>query len=248
MALIKIGSLHEFTVKPQQKVLIQRPFLKGLTSFRALSEVTRLLEPKSFEVSSSTDKRGLALKSIELTEGFEGFLGNLFDKTNEVYFLAWTWDMSGQPVNKYPGDGVDPETVKFNLKVGNVREFVGDGIILFPKREVKGGIGVHIQLWESDKDIQNIGNVMVQVAETIQKSNLNNVLTAISLATGVSGVTITVVEQALLELTKLTGEILKANSPDFVDFFEGFYTTDKAWTIGKEQYKGNSSKIVLEKY
>ena len=153
-----------------QGVLIQRPFLKGLTSFRALSEVTRLLEPKSFEVSSSTDKRGLALKSIELTEGFEGFLGNLFDKTNEVYFLAWTWDMSGQPVNKYPGDGVDPETVKFNLKVGNVREFVGDGIILFPKREVKGGIGVHIQLWESDKDIQNIGNTCMLERSLPEKS------------------------------------------------------------------------------
>lgn len=248
MALIEVGSLHEFAVNPQPKVLVKRPFLKGLTNFRALSEAIRILEPESFDVSLSTDKRGLALKSIKLTEGFEGFLGNLLDSKNEVYFIAWTWDLSGQPINKYPGDDVNPETAKFNIKVGKVVEFIGDGIVLFPKREVKGGIGVHIQLWESDEDIQNIGDVMIQVSETIQKSDLNKAITAISLATGVSGATIALVEEALLELTKLTGKILKSNSPDFVDFFSGFYSVDNAWSIGPDLYQGNSSEIVLEKY
>lgn len=249
MALINIGALRDFSVKPNETLLKQKPVLfKSSNNFNTLTEMSRSLDPRYFDLSESEDKRGLALKKLELTEGFEGFLGNLFKKTNEVYFLAWTWDFSGQAINQYPEEGVNPDDVIIKLKAGNVRKFIGEGINLFPKRKVKGGIAVRIMLWESDKNLRDFGKTLSETADSIQKSELNNLLALISTVTGVAGATVALVEKAALELAKIIGVILKANSNDYVDLFEGYYASDSDWNKGEDEYSGNSSKIVLNKY
>ena len=213
-----------------------------------LKEITRTVEPDSFELITSNESRGLTLKSIFLTEGFEGMLGNLFNTTNEVYFIAWAWDLSGKSIILYPGEGFKPEDVMIRLKAGRLREFIGEGINLFPKRKIKGGLAIRIQIWESDQEIRNFGKTLEETANTIQNSQLNNLLSLISTASGVSGATITLIEQASIELAKLIGTILKANGNDYVDFFEGYYASDDTWVKEEEEYEGNSSKITLIKY
>lgn len=75
------------------------------------------------------------MKAIKLLQGFEGFLQNLLNKDNEIYFLAWCWDLSGQPVFQYPAEGSQPESSIFKVRVGKLREFIGEGINLFPARQ-----------------------------------------------------------------------------------------------------------------
>lgn len=248
MALIEIGSINSFAVSANARAMKQKPYLRGIRSFSELKEVSSNIPPDSFELITSTDQRGVGLKSLQLTEGFEGFLQDFLNKTDEIYFFAWAWDLSGVPVNLYPGSNIDSKEVIIPIKVGHIREFIGEGINLFPKRYVKGGIAVRIQLWESDQNVRNFGKAMSDTADAISKSSLNHLLSSISLVTGVSGTTVTLIKDAALQLANLVGTILKANGDDYVDFFEGYYSSDQAWTTGNESHTGNSSILTLNKY
>lgn len=248
MALINVGSINNFSVAAKESVKKEKNFLGGLKTFADLSEVSRSITLNSFDLIMSHDQRGLALKSITLTKGFEGFLSKLFNSTNEVYFVAWAWDLSGESINLYPGAGVDANDVLIPLKIGKLREFLGSGINLFPKRVVKGGIAVRIQLWESDQNIRTFGKAVSDTADAIQKSSLNNLLSLISVASGISGATITLIKDASIELAKTIGIILKANGNDYVDFFEGYYPAHQNWTTASESHTGNASVLVLDKY
>jgi hypothetical protein len=248
MALIEIGSINSFAVAANERAMKQKPFLKVIRSFSELKEVSSNIPPDSFELIKSKDQRGVGLKSIQLTEGFEGFLHKFSNKANEIYFFAWAWDMSGKPVNLYPGSIIDSKEVFIKIKKGSLREFIGEGIDLFPKREVKGGIAIRIQLWESDQKQRDFGKAMSDTADAINKSSLNHLLSAISLATGVSGTAITLIKDASIQLANLVGTILKANGDDYVDFFEGYYASDSDWTEGNDTYNGNSSILTLNKF
>jgi hypothetical protein len=248
MALIKVGSISNFAVTTKATALKQKPFLKGIKSLAALAEVSRDVPTDSFDFVTSSDMRGVGLKSIQLTEGFEGFLQKFLNQSNEIYFVAWAWDLGGQKINQYPGANVNAQDVLIPIKVGKVREFIGQGINLFPKQLVKGGIAVRIQLWESEQNVRNFGKAMSDTADAIKKSELNNLLSLISLATGVTGTTITLIKEASIELAKVIGTILQANGDDYVDFFEGYYAADQNWNCGDEPYQGNSSILTLNKY
>jgi hypothetical protein len=248
MALIKVGSINNFAVGANETAKKDRPFLEGINTFSALNEISRDVSSDSFEFITSQDARGVGLKSIKLTAGFEGFLQNFLGSTNDIYFIAWAWDLSGQPINQYPGAGVNHQNVIIPMKVGSVREFIGQGINLFPKRQVKGGIAIRIQLWECDEKVRSFGKAMTETADAIEKSKLNNLLSLISLTTGVAGATITLIKEASIELAKVIGIILQTNGDDYVDFYEGYYASDQIWTSGNETYHGNSSVLTLDKY
>ncbi|MGC8774223.1 MAG: hypothetical protein ACP5R6_03025 [Chlorobaculum sp.] len=247
MALIKAGSIDHFTVRASASKVKAFPFLENISTFAEMGEVTRKILPDSFEYAQSAEARGLSLKSLKLTEGFNGFLGNVFSSKNNVYFIAWAWDLSGQPISQYPGDNFDVKSVIIPLKVGKLREFIGEGINLFPKRKITGGIAIRIQLWESDEDTRKLGKVMADTSDAIKKSTLSSLISAIAL-TGLSGATITLIKDASLELAKVIGTVLESNGDDYVDFFEGYYPSDGKWETGSETYKGNSSVITLGKY
>jgi hypothetical protein len=248
MALIKVGSINDFAVNVNDAAKRKKPFLKGIHTFSALNEISRDVPPDSFDLITSEEQRGVGLKSIMLNEGFEGFLEKFLNPTNEIYFIAWAWDLSGQPINQYPGAGVNHQNVIIPMKVGSVREFIGQGINLFPKRQVKGGIAIRIQLWECDEKVRSFGKAMTETADAIEKSKLNNLLSLISLTTGVAGATITLIKEASIELAKVIGIILQTNGDDYVDFYEGYYASDQIWTSGNETYHGNSSVLTLDKY
>jgi len=247
MALIEVGTINNFSVAVK-KGKPELSMLESISTLSELKEVSGAVSEGTFELITSEEKRGVAIKSLKLQKGFEGFLSGIFNKTSEIYFIAWAWDLSGEPVNQYPGKDVDPKDVLITMKSGNLREFIGEGINLFPKRKVHGGIAIRIQIWESDDDIRNFGKAMSDTAAAIEGSNLNKVLSLVSTATGVSGATITLVKEAALELTKIIGTILQKNSNDYVDFFEGYYASDQSWQPGNELYDGNASALTLKKY
>lgn len=247
MALIEVGTINNFSVAVKNKKP-ELSMLESISTLSELKEVSGKVGEGAFELITAAEPRGVAIKSLKLQKGFEGFLSGIFDKTNEIYFIAWAWDLSGEPINHYPGADVKPEDVLITMKSGKLREFIGDGINLFPKRKVKGGIAIRIQIWESDDDVRKFGKAMSDTAAVIEKSELNKVLSLVSLATGVSGATITLVKEAALELTKAIGSILQKNSNDYVDFFEGYYASDQIWETGKDIYNGNASELTLKKY
>ncbi len=245
MALIQKGSFDSFSGMVVASERAKRPALAGLRTLRDIREATRAVQPAPIEFEVSSTPRGLALKSMKLTQGFEGILDDLFNPTNEVYFLAWAWDLSGAPVVDYPGATGSPDRCIIPLQVGQIRQFLGAGIALFPARRVTAGLAVRIMIWESDQGARDFGKTLSEVANTIKASKLNNLLSLVSLATGATTATIALIKDAAIELADALGKILQANSDDYVDFYEGYYPAADPWTAGEETHQGNASEIAL---
>lgn len=247
MSLIKVGSINTFAVSVSEVSRLKTPYFKAIKSFSQLEQVSPSVQAETFNYILSEQSRGLAIKRLLLTKGFEGFLQKIFNPVNEIYFIAWAWDLSGGPIHMYPGTAVELKDVIIPMKVNNEREFIGEGINLFPKAKVKGGIAVRIQIWESDQGKRDFGETILKITNTLENSKLNNLLSLLAM-TGVSGATITSVKEASFELGKVIGEILKANGDDYVDFFEGYFASDQPWITGEETYKGLFSELTLTKY
>ena len=140
MALITVGSIGDFSVVPLQpaKKVLANP--KRVDTFSVLAEVTNAVPANSFDFAVSTDRRGLALYSLQLKKQFQNFLARLFKKTSKIYFLAWAWDMSG--LSSYPGQTAEADTCLIPLKGGDLREFIGSGAVLFPPRTITAGLAL----------------------------------------------------------------------------------------------------------
>jgi hypothetical protein len=245
MAIIQRGSINNFSAGFARSVHDISPGLSELLTFSDIREARRSAQPEPIVFNVSADPRGLALKSLKLTKGFEGFLQNIINPTNEVYFLAWCWDFNGFPAVFYPGAEAMKESCIIPLRVGDIREFIHSGIVLFPARIVTAGLAVRIMLWECDAGRRNFGRAMIDVADTIRTSKLNNLISMISSGINVTAATIALIKDASIELAGVVGKILQANSDDYVDFYEGYYPAAEAWTTGEETYKGNASEITL---
>jgi len=245
MAVIQRGSFDALSATLAPSARVSRPGLATLRTLSALREATRAVQPAPLEFDVSSGPRGFALKSLKLMQGFEGFLQILFDPTNEVYFLAWSWDLSGAPVVTYPGATATAQSCIIPMRAGDVRQFLGAGIALFPAREVTAGLATRIMIWESDQGARDFGKAMSEVANTVKASKLNNLLSVISLAPAVTIATATLVKDAAIELADLIGKILQANSDDYVDFYEGYYPAAEEWVAGDETHQGYASEITL---
>ena len=259
--LIKSGSLDNFSIRPtatefadyeMSKLLVKhKDVLSNIKSYSALEQMSRSLAKESipFVPEALTKFGGLGLESFTLYKGFEGIM-NLFNPQNEIFFVAWTWDLSGNEPYVYPGKDIEPGQWVSPVKKDDTVKFIGNGLNLYPKQEIKGGVGVHIEVWESDSDVRKAGETIKEVTSKIQESKLTQILTGIASANPTTA-TITAISQAVLELSNIIGDVLSKNSDDYVNLFEGYYDVD-SWTIGRDEYKNPVNdpicEIVLNKF
>jgi hypothetical protein len=250
MALIRAGSLEDFSLTPTGATKAD-PNLPAFESFSTLSQAARGTPADRVEFAESTDPRGLTLRRLRLEPGFQGFIKEMFNASADIYFLAWGWDLSGKEVQGsstvffYPGVISGGQPTLIPLKGSEEREFIGAGIPLYPQRKITSGLAVRLQIWNSRKGERDLGETLQKVATEIQRSQLNQLLTLVSVATGVTGATLTLVEQASLELTKLIGTILKARSDDYVDYYEGYFPVSEPWIPPDQSWHAQASEITL---
>src|SRR5947209_11450021 len=128
MALITVGSINDFSVVPTAPALLATPSLAEIDTFGVLNKKAPKAPLDAFDYAVSSGRRGLTLQSLRLTRGFAKHLPLVFRPTNEIYFVAWTWDMKA--MEYYPGEKADPKTCLIGLKSGQVREFMGEGALL----------------------------------------------------------------------------------------------------------------------
>ena len=136
MPLFKVGSFGQigvsFTpmakvVKVEHKKKVKFP---RLLTLEALGESSFNIEPPAMDLAKSPNKWGLYLKSLSLYESFEGFIANLFNPDNEIYFTSIAWDYSGTPPFVYPPKGAKGSHFLIPMKAKTTRQFIGDGVNL----------------------------------------------------------------------------------------------------------------------
>jgi hypothetical protein len=103
-------------------------------------------------------------------------------------------------------------------------------------------------IWECDQNLRDLGNTLKVISTTIKGSPLNDLLKQLALAGGLSTATFALAETAAIELTGLLSALLRKNSDDYVDFFEGFFPAHLPWVAGTEVSKGYGCNIELSKY
>ncbi|MEG4963949.1 MULTISPECIES: hypothetical protein [unclassified Microcoleus] len=260
-AIIQRGSFGDLSVTFKEDAIAHMAnagSLRRLNNVRLVRQANRSIQPPTLVIPESiNEQRGLALKSITLKKDFEGFIEKLFTKRvgelfeNDIYFVAWVWDLSGEPPVLYPSPdskgNFDPQKCIFSVNVSQERTFGGVGINLLGSRKIVGGINVRMQIWESDRQTSDFGKTMAEVANTVKNSQLSNLLNLISLATG--GVTIAttnLIAQGSADLATAVSYILQAKSDDYVDFFEGYYPISYDWKPGQElTEEGFACKLVF---
>lgn len=250
MPIFKVGNFNDIGIMSPPTARVLHVEHKATVSFPktlstdALSEKSFNIELPSLNLLKSPKKWGLFLKSLTLKKSFEGFIANLFNPDNEIYFTSIGWDYSGTPPFVYPPKGSKASDFLIPMKTGNTRKFIGDGITLFPVRTVVGSLNISIIVYECDKDFRKLGETLAEFHDDIDDSYFSSLITAISndprLAIG----------DAILsigkELTKVIGKIMKRNSDDYVDLFEGSYATHKQHKIGPVPEVHESCEIELE--
>lgn len=239
MPVFKVGNFNQIAVRFDQTAKVIKATHKHMVKFShtlsvdALPELSFNIEPPSMDLAKSPNKWGLYLKTLTLHESFEGFIVNLFNPANEIYFTSIVWDYSGHPPFVYPPKGAQGSDFLIHMKAATTRQFVGDGVSLWPAQTVVGGLNVAILVYECDSDVRALGETLVDIHDKVGSSKLSSLIAVIStnpsLATGIA------IGEAVNELMGLIGNIMKRNGDDYVDFFEGSYGTDKPQTARIEK-------------
>jgi len=217
-----------------------------LLSLDSLPELSFNIEPPKLDLATSDKKWGLRLKSLTLNEDFESWIYGIWGNkpTNEIYLTSIAWDYSGQVPFVYPPKGANAVDFIIPMKAHTVRQFVGDGISLWPSQNVVGGLNVLLIVYECDSDVRNAGDRLVSMHDIVQRSQLAALISAISanpaLATGEA------IGIAVNELLGVIGKIMKSDQDDYVDLFEGSYGTDKTQASRNERYDQDAAGIELE--
>ena len=240
MPIFKVGNFDQIGVQFNQTARVIKPTYKQEVRFPqtlsvdSLSEISFNIELPSMILAKSPKKWGLYIKSITLHKSFEGFIANIFNPKNEIYFTSITWDYSGRPPFVYPAKGADPSNFIIPMKSKDTREFIGNGINIWPSRIVVGGLNVAILIYECDRDIRGVGETLVEIHDSVSSSKLTGLIAAIStnptLATGAA------IGEVVNVLMGTIGNIMKRNHDDYVDLYEGTYGTDKPQASRVERY------------
>ncbi|MGC1851786.1 MAG: hypothetical protein WA687_05035 [Solirubrobacterales bacterium] len=251
MALIKSGDFGDLSLAPKTGAPAE---LQPIDSFSMLAEAARELPVEDVGFAKSPQPRGLALKRLHMGPGFQSFVKRLFHMSSKVYFLAWGWDLSGEkvqgdsPVFLYPGTVSPDDSTLIPMKGDQEREFLGEGVLLYPARRITAGLSLRLQIWESQSDMRRFGDTLQKVSDSIGKSELNNVLAGIAALAGVTTATLALAEKAGLELASVIGGILKTTSDDYVDYYEGYFPASTAWEPKEQSWAGADSEIVLSRF
>jgi hypothetical protein len=250
MPLFKVGSFNQIGVSFAQTSKVVKVEHKDTVKFPrtlsldALQELSFNIEPPAMELAKSPNKWGLYLKSLSLYESFEGFIANLFNPNNEIYFTSIAWDYSGSPPFVYPPKGAQGPYFLIPVKAGKTRQFIGNGINIWPPRIVVGALNLVIIVYECDNDVRKLGETLIDIHDKVESSKLVSLITAISANPSLA--TVVAIGQAVNELLGVVGNIMKRNGDDYVDLFEGSYGTDTPQTARVEKYDHESARVELE--
>lgn len=240
MPLFKVGNFNQIVVQFDQTAKVIKGTHKREVRFArtlsvdALTELSFNIEPPSMDLAKSPSKWGLYLKALTLHESFESFIVNLFNQKNEICFTSIVWDYSGNPPFVYPPKGAKGSDFLIPMKAKTTRQFVGNGVSIWPAQAVVGGLNVAILVYECDSDVRAMGETLIDIHDKVGSSKLSGLIAAIaanpSLAIGIA------IGEAVNELMGVIGNIMKRNGDDYVDFFEGSYGTDKPQAARMEKY------------
>lgn len=256
MPIISVGNLNQIDLKLKEGTTVKKistgkkgkdtelKFPKVFTA-EVLKDISSDIIPPKLDLLESEKKWSLYIKNILLKEGFEGIFGNTLGESNEIYFVSVCWDYSGVTPFVYP-PVKEGNAARFlnSVKPNVIREFIGDGIQIWPAQKVKGGLNIIIFVYECDQDVRDLGKVLKMVHDTVSNSKLTSLVGAISvspaLATGIA------VAEAVNELVNVVGSILEENQDDYVDLFQGTYGTEKVQTSGTKKYDHEVVSITLD--
>src|ERR1700690_3413175 len=174
MPLFKVGSFGQIGVTTSQIARVIKVEHKDevkfprVLSIDAMREASFNIEPPKIDLAKSEKKWGLFLKNLSLYERFKGFIANLFNPTNEIFFTSMAWDFSGSPPFFYPPKGANASDFLIPMKAKTTRTFIGDGVNLWPSQYVTGALNLVFLVYDNHQNVRDVGDLLVNVHDTVQ--------------------------------------------------------------------------------
>jgi len=192
----------------------------------------------------SAKPRGLALRSLRVTENWDGVWGWLRDNRQQIYFTTVAVDLSGQPPTIHPPEEVPADAVH-DVEVGDEIEFTfGRGAPLFGPRTVVGGLAVFVMVCESDGGVREIGTTLAQVHEDLSSDDGSFMTTIMKFVTDPAGTLADEVLDGLTAALQPVATILKSGKDDYIGTLKGIYPADSSWD-GQLVQEWNGNRVEL---
>lgn len=242
MALIQVGTVSDFalrTLEPSGAPDVEVDVGVGVAvreeRFDTLGEVVTSAQADQYGAVITDSPRGLAVSKILLRPGLRDWLSRFLHRSVPVYFLAWAWDLSGNPIEVYPA-AVGREqncTIPVGKKIREVT-FMGAGAPLFQPRQVHAGIALRVQLWQSRGGTRSVGSTLGEVARVLNSRELRAALVMLAAGTGVPGAALGTVVALAGQAAEGVGNVLKESGDRFIDYFEGYFPASDPWSAGED--------------
>lgn len=191
----------------------------------------------------SRERWGLLLKKIALHSEPKSVWERFFRTGRNIYYTSIAWDYSGNAPVVYPSKDTSSSNFWIEMKKRNFYEFIGDGVVLWPPKIVVGALGLVIFLYDNDQKIRDIGEVLEEIDDSIQREIPNLIAMAPSSPAFVAG---TAISSVMVGVMDLFGKAMKHNKNDYVDFFQGGYLAGKPQVAGPKEIKSEFASIEID--
>ncbi len=205
-------------------------------------EEVKSLKPEFYVYKESANPRSVMLEALTLKPEAQGLFKKLFRLESTLYVLSWAYHIATDPVVMNPHAGTPPVTLRLRAK--QTRRFLGEGLLVFPPRPVRGGIGVIVQLWESHAGMRDFGTTLAEIDKALGTSHLYDLLGVAAATATAQPELIVAAPKAAEALMGTVSAILRSRGDSSLDVFAGFYGADVPWNR-KDLYTGSGVEIRL---
>src|SRR5215469_4896525 len=132
------------------------------------------LHPEYYVYDESLEARGIMLQRLTLKEDAQGFFKRMFHRESTIYVLSWAYHLADDPIITNPRQDTPPVTLR--LRATQTSRFLGNGLLIFPARKIRGGIGLNVQVWESHQGSREFGKTLEEINKALKTSKLYDLL------------------------------------------------------------------------
>lgn len=234
-----LANVETFTVE------VGRQEARGGLKARDVTLDTRSLQkllPPAPAFPKSKGAWSLYLRAVRIHRN--DLLSKLFDRSHQMYLAAILWDYSGRKPFVYPPSGTKKaEELILSLRNDETREFIGDGVNLWPSQPVVGSLNVILLAMISRNRTRQAGEMLTNLAKNLDGSTFAQNVMAI--ARNPAKAATLPVDAIVQEVAKIAGSVASDADDAPLTVLQGAFGAETRQKDRDESYEQGDLRVEL---